>query len=135
MKADICVHLNRHVFKDHAAFRLASDGCLRAFAVHFNIYHSAPGDVLYHQGESLDSICFVVAGSLEVIQDDEIVAILSRHRRNYTSGFFYNGTAEIYLFISIFGKKNLCRSIDNVWLIIDIVWLIIDNVWLIIDNV
>jgi hypothetical protein len=44
MKADICVHLNRKVFNEHPAFRLASDGCL--------------------------------TGSLEVIQDDEVVAIL-----------------------------------------------------------
>uniref|UniRef100_F1LF54 Potassium voltage-gated channel protein eag n=1 Tax=Ascaris suum TaxID=6253 RepID=F1LF54_ASCSU len=29
MKADICVHLNRKVFNEHACFRLASDGCLR----------------------------------------------------------------------------------------------------------
>jgi len=33
--------------------------------------------MLFHQGESLDSLCFVVLGSLEVVQDDEIVAILS----------------------------------------------------------
>jgi len=36
----------------------------------------APGDMLFHKGESIDSLCFVVSGSLEVIQDDEIVAIL-----------------------------------------------------------
>lgn len=78
MKADICVHLNRHVFNEHPAFRLASDGCLRALAVHFSMSHSAPGDLLFHQGESLDLLCFIVAGSLEVIQDDEVVAILSK---------------------------------------------------------
>ncbi|KAK3595923.1 hypothetical protein CHS0354_032430, partial [Potamilus streckersoni] len=78
MKADLCVHLNRNVFLEHPAFRLASDGCLRALAMHFNMTHSAPGDLIFHQGESLDSLCFVVSGSLEVIQDDEVVAILSK---------------------------------------------------------
>jgi potassium voltage-gated channel Eag-related subfamily H member 5 len=78
MKADICVHLNRRVFEEHPAFRLASDGCLRALAMHFSINHSAPGDILYHCGESLDMLCFIVSGSLEVIQDDEVVGILSR---------------------------------------------------------
>lgn len=77
MKADLCVHLNRKVFLEHPAFRLASDGCLRALAMHFNMTHSAPGDLIFHQGESLDALCFVVTGSLEVIQDDEVVAILS----------------------------------------------------------
>ena len=79
MKADICVHLNRKVFNEHPAFRLASDGCLRALAMHFTMTHSAPGDLLYHTGESIDNLCFIVAGSLEVIQDDEVVAILGKH--------------------------------------------------------
>ena len=76
MRADICVHLNRKVFKEHPAFRLASDGCLRALAMEFQTVHSAPGDLIFHAGESVDSLCFVVSGSLEVIQDDEVVAIL-----------------------------------------------------------
>ncbi|KAL3197366.1 hypothetical protein MRX96_044925 [Rhipicephalus microplus] len=78
MTADICVHLNRKVFNEHPAFRLASDGCLRALAMYFSMDHSAPGDLLYHTGESIDTLSFVVAGSLEVIQDDEVVAILGR---------------------------------------------------------
>ena len=44
--------------------------------MHFTMTHSAPGDLLYHTGESIDNLCFIVAGSLEVIQDDEVVAIL-----------------------------------------------------------
>lgn len=47
MKADICVHLNRKVFNEHPAFRLASDGCLRALAMHFCMSHSAPGIFLF----------------------------------------------------------------------------------------
>ncbi|CAM1330074.1 KCNH5 (predicted) [Pycnogonum litorale] len=78
MTADICVHLNRKVFNEHPAFRLASDGCLRALAMYFTMDHSAPGDLLFHTGESIDSLCFVVTGSLEVIQDDEVVAILGK---------------------------------------------------------
>ncbi|CAK9297251.1 unnamed protein product [Gordionus sp. m RMFG-2023] len=77
MQADICVHLNRKVFQDQAAFRLASDGCLRALAVNFQMNHNAPGDLICHTGESVDTLFFVVSGSLEVIQDDEVVAVLS----------------------------------------------------------
>ncbi|KAJ8246462.1 hypothetical protein GJAV_G00268100 [Gymnothorax javanicus] len=78
MRADICVHLNRKVFKEHPAFRLASDGCLRALAMEFQTVHSAPGDLIFHAGEIVDTLCFVVSGSLEVIQDDEVVAILGK---------------------------------------------------------
>nr|XP_054603915.1 potassium voltage-gated channel subfamily H member 5 isoform X2 [Nothobranchius furzeri] len=78
MRADICVHLNRQVFNDHPAFRLASDGCLRSLAVEFQTIHCAPGDLIFHIGESVDTLCFVVSGSLEVIQDDEVIAILGK---------------------------------------------------------
>ena len=76
MRADICVHLNRKVFNEHPAFRLASDGCLRSLAGEFHTVHCAPGDLIFHSGESVDTLCFVVSGSLEVIQDDEVIAIL-----------------------------------------------------------
>uniref|UniRef100_A0A8C2AC23 Potassium voltage-gated channel, subfamily H (eag-related), member 5a n=1 Tax=Cyprinus carpio TaxID=7962 RepID=A0A8C2AC23_CYPCA len=74
----ICVHLNRQVFNEHPAFRLASDGCLRSLAVEFQTTHCAPGDLIFHAGESVDTLCFVVSGSLEVIQDDEVIAILGK---------------------------------------------------------
>lgn len=64
------------VFNEHPAFRLASDGCLRSLAVEFQTTHCAPGDLIFHAGESVDTLCFVVSGSLEVIQDDEVIAIL-----------------------------------------------------------
>ncbi|CAK5046499.1 unnamed protein product [Meloidogyne enterolobii] len=62
MRADICVHMNRKVFNEHICFKLMSDGC----------------DLLYHTGESVDALWFVVQGSLEVKQDDEVVAILGK---------------------------------------------------------
>lgn len=83
MRADICVHLNRQVFNDHPAFRLASDGCLRSLAVEFQTTHCAPGDLIFHIGESVDTLCFVVSGSLEVIQDDEVIAILGNPTSHY----------------------------------------------------
>ena len=46
---------------------------------HRNSSLSAPGDLLYHTGESIDNLCFIVSGSLEVIQDDEVVAILGKN--------------------------------------------------------
>ena len=33
------------MFQEQPAFRLASDGCLRALALNFTMNHSAPGDV------------------------------------------------------------------------------------------
>ena len=75
MRADICVHLNRRVFNGCPAFRLASDGCLRALAVNFDMIHSAPGDFIFRKGESIRELCFVVSGSLEVIQVNKLAFI------------------------------------------------------------
>lgn len=49
MRADICVHLNRRVFNGCPAFRLASDGCLRALSTGFEMTHSAPGEFIFRK--------------------------------------------------------------------------------------
>ena len=40
--------------------------------------HCAPGDFIIRKGELITELCFVVAGSLEVVQDGEILAFLGR---------------------------------------------------------
>ncbi|PAV61446.1 hypothetical protein WR25_01783 isoform A [Diploscapter pachys] len=98
MKADICVHLNRKVFNEHSCFRLASDGCLRSLAIHLDSNHAAPGDLLYHTGESVDALWFVVSGSLEVIQDEEVVAILGFFFKciSIFSNFLITGKGDVF---------------------------------------
>ena len=69
----------RRVFNSHPAFRLASDGCLRSLATNFKMTHCAPGDFIIRKGESITDIIFVVSGSLEVVQDGEILAFLGNN--------------------------------------------------------
>ncbi|KAI1701462.1 cyclic nucleotide-binding domain-containing protein [Ditylenchus destructor] len=115
MKADICVHLNRKVFNEHSCFRLASDGCLRQLAMFLENNHAAPGDLLYHTGESVDALWFVVSGSLEVIQDDEVVAILGKGdvfgdefwNSNKTGQSAANVRALTYTDLHVIKKENL----------------------------
>ncbi|XP_029569209.1 potassium voltage-gated channel subfamily H member 5 [Salmo trutta] len=94
MRADICVHLNRKVFSEHPAFRLASDRCLRSLAGEFQTIHCAPGDLTFHTGESVDTLCFLVSGSLEVIQDNEVIAILGKG--DVLGDMFWNETTLAY---------------------------------------
>ena len=49
---------------------------MRSLAIHFKLSHWAPGDILFHKGQSIESLCFVGSGTLEVTQDGEIVAFL-----------------------------------------------------------
>ena len=70
---------HRRVFNGHPAFRLASDGCLRSLATNFKMTHCAPGDFIIRKGESITDLIFVVSGSLEVVQDGEILAFLGNN--------------------------------------------------------
>ena len=77
MRADICVHLNRKVFNEHPAFRLASDGCLRALAMHFTMTHSAPGDLLYHTGKKYPSESNLWQLHLFILQERVLIVCVS----------------------------------------------------------
>ena len=78
LRADIAVHLHRKVFNDHKAFRESSDACLRALATEIVERRFCHGDLVYHKGEVVDEIVFIMSGCLEILEDDDVVvAILS----------------------------------------------------------
>ena len=51
-------------------------GCLRALSMQFKSTHAPPGDTLIHPGDILTSIYFIARGSLEILKDDAVMAIL-----------------------------------------------------------
>ena len=78
LQADIAVHLHRRVFNDHKAFRESSDSCLRALATEISERRVCHGDLVYHKGEPVDEVVFIMSGCLEILEDDDVVvAILS----------------------------------------------------------
>ncbi|XP_026207395.1 potassium voltage-gated channel subfamily H member 6 [Anabas testudineus] len=79
LQADICLHLNRSLLQNCKAFRGGSQACLRALAVRFKTVHAPPGDNLIHYGDILDSLFFIARGSIHVIRDDVVVAILEKN--------------------------------------------------------
>ncbi|XP_042566573.1 potassium voltage-gated channel subfamily H member 7 [Clupea harengus] len=79
LQADICLHLNRSVLEQVSAFRGASKGCLRALAMHFKTTHCPPGDTLVHGGDVLTALYFLSRGSIEIVKDDIVVAILGKN--------------------------------------------------------
>jgi len=54
----------------------ASPGCLRALSLKFKTTHVPPGDTLVHRGDLLDALYFVSRGSIEILKDDIVMAIL-----------------------------------------------------------
>ncbi|XP_074553406.1 potassium voltage-gated channel subfamily H member 6a isoform X1 [Halichoeres trimaculatus] len=79
LQADICLHLNRSLLQHCKAFRGANKGCLRALAMRFRTTHAPPGDTLVHSGDILTALYFVSRGSIEILRDDVVVAILGKN--------------------------------------------------------
>ncbi|XP_006741144.1 potassium voltage-gated channel subfamily H member 6 isoform X3 [Leptonychotes weddellii] len=79
LQADICLHLHRALLQHFPAFRGASKGCLRALAVKFKTTHAPPGDTLVHLGDVLSTLYFISRGSIEILRDDMVVAILGKN--------------------------------------------------------
>ncbi|MBN3312055.1 KCNH7 protein, partial [Atractosteus spatula] len=79
LQADICLHLNRTLLQNCKAFRGASKGCLRALAMRFKTTHAPPGDTLVHYGDVLTALYFISRGSIEILRDDVVVAILGKN--------------------------------------------------------
>uniref|UniRef100_A0A8C9RG54 Potassium voltage-gated channel subfamily H member 7 n=1 Tax=Scleropages formosus TaxID=113540 RepID=A0A8C9RG54_SCLFO len=78
LQADICLHLNRSLLQNCKAFRGATKGCLRALAMRFKTTHAPPGDTLVHCGDVLTALYFLSRGSIEILKDDIVVAILGK---------------------------------------------------------
>ncbi|XP_051745779.1 potassium voltage-gated channel subfamily H member 6a isoform X3 [Ctenopharyngodon idella] len=79
LQADICLHLNRSLLQNCKAFRGASKGCLRALAMRFKTTHAPPGDTLVHSGDVLTALYFISRGSIEILREDVVVAILGKN--------------------------------------------------------
>ncbi|KAL6438574.1 hypothetical protein ACFW04_004559 [Cataglyphis niger] len=78
LQADICLHLNRNLLNNCRAFEGASPGCLRALSLKFKTTHAPPGDTLVHRGDVLTSLYFISRGSIEILKDDIVMAILGK---------------------------------------------------------
>uniref|UniRef100_A0AAV2LAP4 Cyclic nucleotide-binding domain-containing protein n=1 Tax=Knipowitschia caucasica TaxID=637954 RepID=A0AAV2LAP4_KNICA len=76
LQADICLHLNRSLLENFKAFRGGSQACLRALSMRFKTVHAPPGDTLIHYGDILDSLFFIARGTIQIIRDDMVTAIL-----------------------------------------------------------
>ena len=48
----------------------------RALSMKFKTTHAPPGDTLVHQGDVIVSCYFISRGSIEIVKDDVVMAIL-----------------------------------------------------------
>ncbi|TUD02853.1 Potassium voltage-gated channel subfamily H member 4 [Bagarius yarrelli] len=77
LRADIAMHLNKDILQ-LPVFEGASRGCLRSLSLHIKTSFCAPGEYLIRQGDALHANYFVCSGSLEVLKDSMVLALLGK---------------------------------------------------------
>ncbi|XP_067360388.1 potassium voltage-gated channel subfamily H member 8 [Channa argus] len=77
LRSDITMHLNKEIL-ELSLFASASRGCLRSLSLHIKTSFCAPGEYLLRQGDALQAIFFVCSGSMEVLKDSMVLAILGK---------------------------------------------------------
>ncbi|XP_078083851.1 voltage-gated delayed rectifier potassium channel KCNH8 [Mustelus asterias] len=77
LRADIAMHLNKEILQ-LPLFESASRGCLRSLSLSIKTSFCAPGEYLIRQGDALQAIYFVCSGSMEVLKDNTVLAILGK---------------------------------------------------------
>ncbi|XP_013374844.1 PREDICTED: potassium voltage-gated channel subfamily H member 4 isoform X2 [Chinchilla lanigera] len=77
LRADVAMHLNREILQ-LPLFGAASRGCLRALSLHIKASFCAPGEYLLRRGDALQAHYYVCSGSLEVLRDSTVLAILGK---------------------------------------------------------
>lgn len=83
LRGDVSMHLHREILQ-LPIFESASQGCLKLLSLHIRSNFCAPGEYLIHKGDALTSIYYLCNGSMEVVQNEMVVAILGNTQ---TAGF------------------------------------------------
>lgn len=113
------MHLNKELLQ-LPLFESASRGCLRSLSLIIKTSFCAPGEFLIRQGDALQAIYFVCSGSMEVLKDNTVLAILGKSEHFVDNAFYRCVTTIFYLFanISIFihffmGHISQSKNWDN----------------------
>ncbi|KAG9280036.1 potassium voltage-gated channel subfamily H member 8-like [Astyanax mexicanus] len=77
LRSDIATYLNKEIL-ELAVFSSLSRGCLRSLSLHIKTSFCAPGEYLMRQGDALQALFFVCSGSMEVLKDGMVLAILGK---------------------------------------------------------
>lgn len=77
LRGDVSMHLHREILQ-LPIFEAASQGCLKLLSLHIKTNFCAPGEFLIHKGDALAYIYYICNGSMEVMQNSMVVAILGK---------------------------------------------------------
>lgn len=78
LRADICLHMYKN-FLNLACFTESGRGCWRLLSLKVTRAYFGPGELILKERDAIDAIFFVNSGTIEIVQNDCIVAILGTH--------------------------------------------------------
>ncbi|KAJ6656471.1 hypothetical protein lerEdw1_003759 [Lerista edwardsae] len=77
LRADIALHLHKELLQ-LPLFEGASRGCRRSLSLCVRTSFCTPGEYLIRQGDALQALYLVCSGSMEVLKDGTVLAILGK---------------------------------------------------------
>lgn len=95
LRGDVSMHLHREILQ-LPIFEGASQGCLKLLSLHIRTNFCAPGEYLIHKGDALSYIYYICNGSMEVVQNNMVVAILGKLTR-CSSNYYRQHTVKLII--------------------------------------
>ena len=75
MRGEIGLHLHKDLLS-LSIFESATQGCLKSISLHTRRAFCAPSEFLLHKGDTVNYVYLLISGSMEVLQQEMVVAIL-----------------------------------------------------------
>ena len=77
LQTDVCLHLHRE-FLHLPVFQSISHAGLRCLSSRIETCYCAPSEIIIYEGELYHPLYFVASGTLQVLRNDVVVAILGK---------------------------------------------------------
>lgn len=79
MRGEIGLHLHKDILS-LPIFEDATQGCLKSISLQTRRAFCAPGEFLVHKGDAVNYVYLLCSGSMEVLKEDMVVAILGKSK-------------------------------------------------------
>lgn len=103
LRGDVSMHLHREILQ-LPIFEAASQGCLKLLSLHIRTNFCAPGEYLIHKGDALSYIYYICNGSMEVVQNNMVVAILGKYTERNPLSLKYSSFFSATFFYLVGGR-------------------------------
>ena len=82
LRGDVSLHLHKEILS-LPLFEAASEGCRKLVSLKIKTNFCAPDEYLIHKGDALQNIYYLFNGSMEVLHEGMVVAILGNNSTLY----------------------------------------------------